>query len=343
MALFDPNEKSYIKGQIDEELMLPEIGRIVEVHEHHTDDDLINFEADIILRDEDSRRRGVPISTEHRGIITIPTSPDGGEDDEPDLAVVNFLDGDSNRPIITDVLYNDIDRPPKGVEGLYRHRTGNIYFDAHPEGKYMQFSYKEADDHAPLRSIGIYDDDPEDDEVRPEIRHRDQGYEYGEGDMFNWSEYVLQFEEPEYVLGRLTMEENDVIGITSMSLSDEEGLNPENLYIDVRKVGETQPDVSIFAQDPGAPANSGWPGERPVRVTRSYESDNISTDRLKGEPLYEIRWDEFYNGESEPLPVEIVIVNEAGAQKVHASVEGFLGSYDPDVEYEDQYGEDYII
>lgn len=343
MALFDPNEKSFIKGQAQEELMLPEIGRIVEVHEHHTDEDLINFEADIILRDEDSRRRGVPIATKHRGIITVPTSPDGGEDDEPDLAVVHFLDGDSNRPIITDVLYNDIDRPPKGVEGLYRHKTGNIYFDAHPEGEYMQFSYKETDDHSPLRSIGIYDDDPEDEEVRPEIRHRDQGYDYSEGDEFSWSEYILQFEEPEYVLGRFTMEEDDVIGITSMSLSDEEGENPEGLMLNIREVGKTQEDFSFFEQDPGAPESSGWPDERPVRVTRSYESKNVSTDRLKGELLYEIRWDEFYNGKPEPLPVEILVLNEAGAQKVHASIEGFIGSYDPDVEYKDQKGEEYII
>jgi phage baseplate assembly protein gpV len=70
-----------------------------------------NHDADVVLHATDLVLRHVPLLTPRKGIASLP--------DVGDLVLVQFLNGDVNRPVVVGTLYNGDDRPPEHAEGQW--------------------------------------------------------------------------------------------------------------------------------------------------------------------------------------------------------------------------------
>jgi phage baseplate assembly protein gpV len=78
-------------------------------HPHASDSDQDNYACTVKLRNSEIVLKQVPVATPRIGTVSIPAVGD--------LVLVNFINGDINAPIITNSLYNDVDRPPVNEAG----------------------------------------------------------------------------------------------------------------------------------------------------------------------------------------------------------------------------------
>ena len=84
------------------------LGVVTAVFPHQAEDDENNYEANVRLKHEDLELRRVPIAIGHVGIAAPPKVGD--------LVLVQFLDGDSNQPLVTGRFYHADERPPLHLE-----------------------------------------------------------------------------------------------------------------------------------------------------------------------------------------------------------------------------------
>lgn len=149
MPKFDRTESGYIDQQIKKTLSLPQIGEVVKTREHTQSDDTNNFECDVLIRGEIQQRRRALVAAPAAGIVVPPK--------KGDLVLVNFIDGDGERPIVTNVLYTAQSRPPLAKSGDIRVKRGDLYVEAESEGNYARISKKSKDDADPDVNIEIDD------------------------------------------------------------------------------------------------------------------------------------------------------------------------------------------
>lgn len=90
------------------------LGVVTAVYPHQSEDDDNNYEADVRLKHENLELRRVPLSVGHVGIAAPPRVGD--------LVLVQFLNGDSNQPLVTGRFYHADERPPL-------HREDEILFE----------------------------------------------------------------------------------------------------------------------------------------------------------------------------------------------------------------------
>jgi phage baseplate assembly protein gpV len=90
------------------------LGVVTTVYPHEAEDDENNYEANVRLKHEDLELRRVPIAVGHVGVAAPPRVGD--------LVLVQFLNGDSNQPLVTGRFYHADDRPPL-------HREDEILFE----------------------------------------------------------------------------------------------------------------------------------------------------------------------------------------------------------------------
>jgi hypothetical protein len=96
------------------------LGVVTTVYPHEAEDDENNYEANVRLKHEDLELRRVPIAVGHVGVAAPPRTGD--------LVLVQFLNGDSNQPLVTGRFYHADDRPPL-------HKEGEILFEQRvPDG-----------------------------------------------------------------------------------------------------------------------------------------------------------------------------------------------------------------
>lgn len=123
---------------VREELALrrgPRLATITNMHVHQSDDDTVNYEADVRFKHDGLEVPQVPIAVTHVGFVAPPRVGD--------LVLVEFLDNDIQQPFITGRFYHDQERPPLYREDdvLFEHRLpdgsinqlrlandGNIFF-----------------------------------------------------------------------------------------------------------------------------------------------------------------------------------------------------------------------
>ncbi len=93
------------------------LGVVTAVYPHEAEDDENNYEANVRLKHEDLELRRVPIAIGHVGIAAPPRVGD--------LVLVQFVNGDSNQPLVTGRFYHADERPPLHLEGeiLFEHRV----------------------------------------------------------------------------------------------------------------------------------------------------------------------------------------------------------------------------
>jgi hypothetical protein len=80
------------------------LGVVTTVYPHEAEDDENNYEANVRLKHEDLELRRVPIVVGHVGVAAPPRIGD--------LVLVQFLNGDSNQPLVTGRFYHADERPP---------------------------------------------------------------------------------------------------------------------------------------------------------------------------------------------------------------------------------------
>jgi phage baseplate assembly protein gpV len=95
------------------------LGVVTTVYPHEAEDDENNYEANVRLKHEDLELRRVPIAVGHVGVAAPPRVGD--------LVLVQFLNGDSNQPLVTGRFYHADDRPPlhKEDEILFEQRLSD--------------------------------------------------------------------------------------------------------------------------------------------------------------------------------------------------------------------------
>ena len=95
------------------------LGVVTTVYPHEAEDDENNYEANVRLKHEDLELRRVPIAVGHVGVAAPPRVGD--------LVLVQFLNGDSNQPLVTGRFYHAGDRPPlhKEDEILFEQRVSD--------------------------------------------------------------------------------------------------------------------------------------------------------------------------------------------------------------------------
>lgn len=146
MGLFDRTESGFVEQKVRETVNPPTIGRVVSVQEHTDPTDFSNHEASVILRDESTQLRNVPIAQ-----MAIESSDIPKEDD---LVIIQFLSGDIDRPIITQRLHSNEIRAPLAKEGMFRRKWGNLFLEAYstsqaggsPDEEWVRISRKDTDD-----------------------------------------------------------------------------------------------------------------------------------------------------------------------------------------------------
>jgi hypothetical protein len=93
------------------------LGVVTTVYPHEAEDDDNNYEANVQLKHEELELRRVPIAIGHVGVAAPPRAGD--------LVLVQFLNGDSNQPLVTGRFYHADERPPLHLEDeiLLEHRV----------------------------------------------------------------------------------------------------------------------------------------------------------------------------------------------------------------------------
>ena len=147
--MIEPTERDRIVEEVKSGVHLPQIGEVTKVWEHTADDDNSNHEVNVLLRDEDLERRRVPIAVPVADMVAPPR--------KGDTVLVQFLDGVEDAPVVTNVLYNDVDRAPLGTEGIIRRRRGSLYTEMHPDGDWSRTAVKPSDDGTPSTKVEVDD------------------------------------------------------------------------------------------------------------------------------------------------------------------------------------------
>jgi len=89
-------------------LHIAELGVVTSIFPHSSESDKENYECNVKLKYKDLELRRVPVATQHIGLANIPNVGD--------LALVTFLNGNINAPVVIGRLYTDEDRPPTNKE-----------------------------------------------------------------------------------------------------------------------------------------------------------------------------------------------------------------------------------
>lgn len=84
------------------------LGVVTTVYPHQAADDDNNYEVSVRLKHEDLELRRVPVAVGHVGVAAPPRTGD--------LVLVQFVDGNSNQPVVTGRFYHAEERPPLHLE-----------------------------------------------------------------------------------------------------------------------------------------------------------------------------------------------------------------------------------
>lgn len=85
------------------------IGVVEAVAAHAADSDTENYGCDVKLRGTDVVLKGVPLATDHLGLVAPPV--------KGDVVLVHFVGGDSDQPVVAGRFYSDVLRPPLYDQG----------------------------------------------------------------------------------------------------------------------------------------------------------------------------------------------------------------------------------
>ena len=112
MPEFERNDLSLIDDVIDKRVKTTKIGKVSRVYEHSALEDDSNFELDIEIDGGTTEERRCPFVSSGSGQISVPRVGD--------KVLVIYTEGDTGKPLVSDILWSNKDRPPLGLAGMYR-------------------------------------------------------------------------------------------------------------------------------------------------------------------------------------------------------------------------------
>lgn len=154
----EPTRDARTRRIIGNEINLARTGIITRVYEHTETDDFWNFHVDVRLG-PDKHPRKVPVAVPGPELAIPPRSVE--DESGGDYALVQYMEDDeTERPVVTHIMYNNEDRPPLGTQGVFRLRRGDLYTESHPKGEWARIAKKSEDDGTPSTKIEIDDSGP---------------------------------------------------------------------------------------------------------------------------------------------------------------------------------------
>lgn len=114
MANLNRTRRSFIRQVIEDNTKETRTGKVKRVYEHTLNSDSSNFEADVSVDGGERLERIAPVSTSGPGVIDVPRVGDS--------VVIEYIAGESPRPIITGFVSTTADRPALGKAGMRRTR-----------------------------------------------------------------------------------------------------------------------------------------------------------------------------------------------------------------------------
>ncbi len=97
-----------IRQVVRQEMQRNQSSTLAIVQEQHTEGE---YACSVQLRDSEIVLKKVPIATARMGLASIPAVND--------MVLLQFINGDINRPVIIGSLYNDEDLPPENSDGQW--------------------------------------------------------------------------------------------------------------------------------------------------------------------------------------------------------------------------------
>jgi len=150
----EPTERARILREVRDKIRLPRFGIVTKIWNYTSADDNSNHEVNVLVEKVggggQNEHRRVPVAAPVADMIAPPRVDD--------MVLVQFLEGDNERPVVTNVLYNDEDRALLGSEGVVRRRRGSIYTEMHPDGDWSRTAVKPGDDDTPTTKVEVKDD-----------------------------------------------------------------------------------------------------------------------------------------------------------------------------------------
>jgi hypothetical protein len=130
-------ERARILKVIRDEIRMPRIAEVEEVYTHTSADDTSNHEADLSIPPGPHEIRShdrVPIAVPTSGALAVPQPND--------LVLVEYLAGDGDAPIITQVVYGDApdDRAPIGDVGDVQFSRGDLSVKVAGDGSFARLA-----------------------------------------------------------------------------------------------------------------------------------------------------------------------------------------------------------
>lgn len=121
------NEVDYIEKKAREQAQHAVIGEVTKVFEHTKESDFSNHEANVRIQHSEEEFRKIPIVASYSQQARVPQTGD--------FVIVDFIDGQSQNPVITGFLHTRSDRAPIARSGHWRHQFGSdgkLFVEAEP-------------------------------------------------------------------------------------------------------------------------------------------------------------------------------------------------------------------
>jgi len=139
-------ERARILKIIREEFRMPRIAEVEQVYTRSSADDISNHEVDVSIPPGPHEIRShdrVAVSVPNSGAVMVPQ--------ENDLVLVEYLAGDGDRPLVTQVVYGDAsdDRAPLGDEGDISLRRGDLEIEVAGDGSFARLAQTSPDGTTP--------------------------------------------------------------------------------------------------------------------------------------------------------------------------------------------------
>lgn len=149
----EPTQLDFILEQVRQELRPPELGTVQDVYEHNSADDNSNHEVDVKIIGEDRTRRRLPVAVPTDGSARVPRGPDHPEG--PDDVLVQFIKGNSESGVVTNVVPTTESRAPLGTAGDVRLSRGNLYVEMAGDGSVARIGKKPGDQDTPTATVEV--------------------------------------------------------------------------------------------------------------------------------------------------------------------------------------------
>lgn len=112
MVSFDRSKSTFIDNKVKERVEKERTGKVIRVYEHDSGPDTSNFEADVVVDGGTRGQSSASIATATADTISVPKVGD--------TVLIQYMAGETDKPIITGFVHTTRDRASLGKAGMDR-------------------------------------------------------------------------------------------------------------------------------------------------------------------------------------------------------------------------------